>query len=324
MTLDRRDILGLGLAAGALTITTPLSAARGARSPIQRIGLWPQGTPEASPLGLVEALTERSSNPAVRDRALTGVTAPWLEHFRPAQPNGAAIITIPGGGYRHMAWDKEALDIAGWFAARGVAGFALAYRLPQEGWQRGLDTPLADAQRAVRLVRSRAREWGIDPTRIAVVGFSAGGHLAANLAAQHDRQVYPVRDAVDGLSAWPDLAAPIYPAVMLEQLSAVLPPGQSLFGKTTSADDLMRHSPHLLARADAPPHFLLHAEDDPLVAPEHSLALRAALKAKGVTVETHLHAKGGHGFGLRHTAGTSLGDWPQRLLAFGRTTGWIK
>jgi acetyl esterase/lipase len=322
--LDRRDILGLGLAAGALTITTPLSAARGARSPFRRIALWPQSTPEASPTGLMETLTERSKEPAVRDRALTGVIAPWLDHARPIRPNGAAIIVIPGGGYRHMAWDKEALDVAAWFAVRGVAGFALAYRLPQEGWQRGLDTPLADAQRAVRVVRSRAREWGIDPTRIAVVGFSAGGHLAANLAAQHDRQIYPGRDVVDSLSARPDLAAPIYPAVLLEQLAASLPPGQSLFGKTTSASDLVRHSPHLLARADAPPHFLLHAEDDPLVSPEHSLALRSALKAKGVSVETHLHAKGGHGFGLRHTAGTSLGDWPQRLLAFGRTTGWIK
>lgn len=322
--MDRRDILALGLAAGALTTTTPLRAARAARLPSRRIALWPQGTPEASPAGLVETLTERSKDPSACDRALTGVTAPWLDHARPIQPNGAAIIVIPGGGYRHIAWDKEALDVAAWFAARGVAGFALAYRLPQEGWQRGLDTPLADAQRALRLVRSRAREWGLDPARIAVVGFSAGGHLAANLAAQHDRQVYPARDAVDGLSARPDLAAPIYPAVLLEQLAATMPPGQSLFGKTTSAGDLVRHSPHLLARADAPPHFLLHAEDDPLVSPEHSLALRAALKAKGVTVETHLHAKGGHGFGLRHTAGTSLGDWPQRLLAFGRTTGWIK
>lgn len=324
MTLDRRDLLGLGLATGALAASALPVAAGAPRPRFQRLPLWPQGTPEVAPAGLVETLTERSKDPVVRDRALTGVTVPWLDQVRPQRPNGAAIIAIPGGGYRHMAWDKEALDIAAWFAERGVAGFALAYRLPHEGWAGGLDTPLADAQRAVRLVRSRAREWGIDPARIAVVGFSAGGHLTANLAAQHDRPVYPARDAVDSLSARPDLAAPIYPAVLLEQLAAAMSPDQPLFGPATTAADLVRHSPHLLARADAPPHFLLHAEDDPLVGPEHSLALRAVLRAKGVAVETHLHPTGGHGFGIRHVAGTTLGDWPQRLLAFGRITGWIR
>lgn len=321
---DRRDLLGLGLAAGALAASAPLNAARGSKPKFSRFALWPQGTPEAVPAKLAEALTERSKDPAVQDRALTGVTAPWLDHIRPAQFDGAAIVVIPGGGYHHMAWDKEALDVAAWFAAQGVAGFALAYRLPHEGWAGGLDTPLADAQRAVRLVRSRAREWEIDPARIAVVGFSAGGHLTANLAAQHDRPIYPPRDAIDAMSARPDLAAPIYPAVLLEQLAAAMPPGQPLFGKAMTAEELARHSPHFHVRADTPPHFLLHADDDPLVSPEHSLALRQGLRAKGVSVETHLHARGGHGFGLRHTAGTTLGDWPQRLLAFGRTTGWIR
>lgn len=323
--MDRRDLLGLGLAAGVLAKDVPLLAASlAARPESQRIALWPDGTPEATPPGLRETFTERPGTSAIRDRALTGVVAPWLEHIRPARPNGAAIIAIPGGGYRHMAWDKEALDIAGWFAARGVAGFALAYRLPHEGWARGLDTPLADAQRAVRLVRSRAGEWGVDPDRIAVVGFSAGGHLAANLAAQHDRAVYPARDAIDTISARPDLVAPVYPAIVLEQLASAMPAGQSLFGPATTAADLIQHSPHLQARADAPPHFLLHAEDDSLVGPEHSLALRSALRGRGGLVETHLHPSGGHGFGLRHLAGTTLEDWPQRLLAFGRTTGWIR
>lgn len=324
MTLDRRDLLGLGLAAGAVTAAAPFAAASAPGGVPRRIALWPKGPPEAVPPNLGETLTERSKVPGIKDRALTRVSAPWLDSFRAKRPNGAAIIAIPGGGYRHMAWDKEALDIAAWFAARGVAGFALAYRLPHDGWNGGLDSALADAQRAVRLLRSRATEFGIDPARIAVVGFSAGGHLAANLAAGFDRETYPVQDEADRLSARPDLAAPIYPAVMLDQLASALPAGQSLFGKAMSAGELARHSPHLQARADAPPHFLLHAEDDPLVGPDHSLALRAALKAKNVPVETHLHTRGGHGFGLRHVAGTTLADWPERLLAFGRITGWIK
>ncbi len=322
MTLGRRDLLGLGLAAGVLAASGPALAAHG-RTAQQRIPLWPRGAPEPAPAGLSETLTERSSDPAVRDRALKGVVEPRLELFRPRRANGAAIIAVPGGGYRHMAWDKEGLEIAQWFAGRGIAGFALAYRLPHDGWAGGADTPLADAQRAVRLVRANAAAWGIEPARIAVVGFSAGGHLVANLAAQFDHPVYPAQDVADRQSARPDLVAPIYPAIMIDRLWGALPPGESLFGKAMDAASAARHSPHLNVRDTAPPHFLVHAEDDPLVGPEHSLALRAALKARRIATETHLYANGGHGFGIRHARGLPLADWPERLLAFGRSTGWI-
>ena len=318
--LRRRDMLAIG-ATGALASTVPVSARKQAVP--ERLALWPKGPPEAVPSGLKEVFFERSSNPAIIDRSLKGVSASWIEMFRPAKSNGAAIISLPGGGYRHMAWDKEGLDIARWFAARGVAGFALAYRLPHDGWNGGPMTPLADAQRAVRLVRSKAREWGIDPNRIAVTGFSAGGHLCANLAAQFGLKVYEPQDAADAHSAQPDLAAPIYPAIMIDKLSGALPAGQGLFGKELTADQLALHSPHLNVRDDAPPHFLLHAEDDPLVSADHTLALRAALLAKKIPVETHLHAKGGHGFGIRNTKGLPLEGWPERLMAFGKSTGWI-
>jgi acetyl esterase/lipase len=318
---ERRELLSIG-AMGALVAATPVVARSGTTS--ERIALWPKGPPETVPEGLVESFAERSTSPSMKDRALKGVTAPWIEMVRPAKPNGAAIISIPGGGYRHMAWDKEGLDIAHWFAARGVAGFALAYRLPNDGWSGGPLTPLADAQRAVRLVRVRAAEWGIDPNRIAVTGFSAGGHLCANLAAQHALKAYAPQDGADALSARPDLAAPIYPAILIEQLSSALPAGQGLFGKSVDSETNALHSPHLHVTETSPPHFLLHAEDDPLVGPEHSLALRAALRTKNVPVETHLYAKGGHGFGIRNTKGLPLDGWPEHLLAFGRTTGWIK
>lgn len=319
--LDRRDLIRLSVAAGAMT-ALPQRASADTSKP-QRIMLWPK-LPEPAPAGLTQSFLERSQNSAVSDRALTGVIAPWLDYFPARQGNGAAIIAIPGGGYRHMAWDKEALDIAAWFAARGVAGFALAYRLPHDGWGDGLDTPLADAQRAVRLVRSRAAELGLDPQRIAVVGFSAGGHLTANLAAQFARNTYAAQDQVDRFSARPDLAAPIYPATMLKELAALAPADQPLFGRAMDGAELARHSPHLQIPADAPPHFLVHAEDDPLVGPDHTLVLRAALKERRVAVETHLFARGGHGFGIRNTAGLPVADWPDRLIAFGRTTGWIR
>ena len=147
--------------------------------------------------------------------------------------------------------------------------------------------------------------------------------MCANLAAQFGLQAYEPQNDIDQLSARPDLAAPIYPAIMIDELSAALPAGQSLFGKELSAEQLALHSPHLNVHDDSPPHFLLHAEDDPLVGPEHSLALRTALLAKKIPVETHLHAKGGHGFGIRNTKGLSLERWPEQLLAFGKSTGWI-
>jgi len=321
MTLGRRQFVGIGAAMGALASAPGMAA--GLKPASTRIPLWIEGAPEPAPAGLRERFEDRAKPGATPDRALTGVSTPWLEHFAPKRPTGAALIAIPGGGYHHMAWDKEGLDIARLFAARGIASFALAYRLTQEGWPDGLDAPLADAQRAVRLIRSRAAEFDIDPARIAVVGFSAGGHLTANLAAQFDRVTYAPRDAADRLSARPDLAAPIYPAVMLERLAGAMPAGQPLFGVPMSAETLALHSPDRQARSDAPPHFLVHAEDDPLVGAEHSLALRSALFARKVPVETHLFARGGHGFGVRNTAGLPVADWPQRLLAYGRTTGWI-
>lgn len=318
--LQRRDILAIG-ATGMLAAAVPVSARKPAAP--QRIMLWPNGAPEPVPSGLKETFTERSAKAAITDRSLKGVTAPWLEMVRPAKPNGAAIISLPGGGYRHMAWDKEGLDIARWFAARGVTGFSLAYRLPHDGWGGGPMTPLADAQRAIRLVRSRAKEWGIDPNRIAVTGFSAGGHLCANLAAQFGLKAYEPQDEIDRLSARADLAAPIYPAIMVDKLGAALPAGEGLFGKPLSATQLALHSPHLNVRDGAPPHFLLHAEDDPLVSPDHVLALRTALLAKKIPVETHLYAKGGHGFGIRNAKGLPVEAWPERLMAFGKSTGWI-
>jgi acetyl esterase/lipase len=321
MSVDRRALLLGGATATLLASSTSVAARRKAIAPI--IPLWPDGLPEAIPAGLQESAKDRSSNPAIKDRVIKGIIAPRLEMVQPKRANGASIIIMPGGGYRYLAWDKEGPDLANWFAARGVTAFSLAYRLPQDGWEGGPDTPLADAQRAVRMVRSRSNEWGLDPLRIAVMGFSAGGHLCANVAAQFERRMHPARDAVDALSARPDFAAPIYPGVLMDQAAPNTQPGVGLFGKALSLETLRLHSPHLNVPANAPPHIMIHAEDDPLVGPEHSLALRAALRAQKIPVETHLFAKGGHGFAMRNTIGLPLEGWPERVMAFGRSTGWI-
>ena len=290
----------------------------------ERITLWPKGAPDAVPAGLTQAFLERSPAPAtIKDRALKGVTTPFIDAYRPPQSNGAALLIMPGGGYHRIVWDKEGIDIAAWFMSRGVTCFILGYRLPPEGWASGPDAPLADAQRAMRLIRRDAKKWGIDPARIAAMGFSAGGHLCANLAAQFDRRATPVVDAADALSARPCLAVPVYPAVEVTKLSTGLPKGETLFGKGISMETMLLHSPNLHVPPNAPPHVIVQAEDDPTVSPQHTLALRGALKERNIPVETHFFEKGGHGFGLRFTTDLPVADWPQRVLAFGQNHGWI-
>jgi acetyl esterase/lipase len=283
-----------------------------------RVEIWTSGLPEKVPDGLMEACIDRADDLGQPDRNMTGITAPFLEVVRPKKANGSALLIMPGGGYRRLAWDKEGLEIAAWFAARGVTSFVLAYRLPRDGWPSGLAAPLADAQRAIRLIRSQAQIWGIDPLRIAALGFSAGAHLCANLATQFAKPTCSPRDAIDAVSARPDLAATIYPVVDLQRYAA------SLFGSTLPPPAMLAdHSPHCNVPSDAPPHFIVHAEDDQYVAPEDSLALRAALVAQQVTVETHLFSAGNHSFGLFRTPGLPVAVWPDSLLTFGRLIGWI-
>lgn len=288
---------------------------------VERLRLWPEGLPETAPLGLAPRYEDRAEPGAPADRALTGVTDPFIDLYRPNRPNGAAVLLAPGGGYRRMAIDKEGYDLARWFAARGVTAAVLAYRLPTEGWGQGGDTPLADAQRAIRLLRAKAADLGLKPNQIAAMGFSAGGHLVANLGTQFARAAAPAKTPLDAISARPDVVAALYPAIALDRLAAGFPAGETIFGKGTAAS-VLPHVPSRNVPADPPPFFLLHAEDDPLVDPSHSLEMRAALRAKGGRVETHLFAQGGHGFGLRHAKGLPLETWPDLFLQFTRSLGW--
>lgn len=316
MQPTRRALMaGLATAAAA----GPGWAQPAALAGFERHWLWPDAA-LSPPMGLAFTSLDRHRPGQPLDRAWRGVVRPFLDILRPARPNGAAILLMPGGAYRHLAIDKEGHEPARWFAARGITAAVLVYRLPTEGWAGGGDVPLADAQRAVRMLRSGAVAGGIDPGRIAVLGFSAGGHLAANLAARSDRLLAPATAPDQMISARPDLVGAIYPATLLDQLGSALPPGETLFGP---GGDVAPHLPHRHVPANPPPHFLLHAEDDPLVGPDHSLALRAALRARGGIVSTHLYPAGGHGFGLRLPAGNPLATWPEQFLGFGRSTGWF-
>ena len=191
--------------------------------------------------------------------------------------------------------------------------FVLFYRLPGDGWAAGPDVALADAQRAMRLIRHRANSFGIDPARLCAMGFSAGGHVCTDLLTRFAFPAYAPVDAADRLSARPDAAAPIYPVISMSRRSPMrLAPQRSgeraiiSRGRTRSTS----------SAADAPPCFLLHAEDDGSVPAGNTLLLREALRARNIAVETHLFPDGGHGFGLRLARGRSVEHWPGLFIAW--------
>ncbi|WP_137751355.1 alpha/beta hydrolase [Sphingopyxis sp. L1A2A] len=313
MAVGRRDLLAASLALPFASTAVQAAWTRPAGlAPDASIPLWPAGrlTP---PPGLVEQVVQRSDDPNASDRMLQGIARPRLDIFRPAKPNGAAVILAPGGGYRYVVIDKEGYELARWLRDRGVTVYVLFYRLPGDGWTNRADVPLADAQRAVRLVRSRAKFDGIDPARVTFGGFSAGGQVATSLLTRFDAGVYAPVDAADALSARPDALAAIYPVVSMDPAIAHAVSREKLIGANPDAAREKLYSPELNARADQPPLWLLHAEDDSVVKIANSVRLREATRAVGAPCEAHFFERGEHGFGLMKTAGLPVAIWPELL-----------
>jgi acetyl esterase/lipase len=327
--IDRRTALlgtlALGVAVRAAGQTrppaTPQSRHMSAREPAETIDLWPAGAPGAPARPPVETVHERSEDRAYNDRYVYGISRPRMAVFRPERPNGSAVLITPGGGYRWVVVDKEGYEMARWLAARGITAFVLFYRLPHEGWAAGPNVALSDAQRAMRLIRHRAGAYAVDPKRVCAMGFSAGGHVCADLLTRFAALTYDPVDTADRLSARPDAAAPIYPVMSMTSPVAHAGSRKNLVGENASPERERAHSPHLNVPADAPPCFLLHAEDDSSVVVENTLLMRAALRAKGVSVETHLFPDGGHGFGLRLARGKTVEGWQELFFAWGRKQG---
>ncbi|WP_347302832.1 alpha/beta hydrolase [Croceibacterium sp. TMG7-5b_MA50] len=328
---DRRSLLAASLALSAGAIVTHSAAGAQATAPgsdlpvptpdpAEVIELWPGGVPGAPDPLPAEKITQRSTDPALSDRYVERTATPRMVVFRPQQPNGAAVLLTPGGGYSRVVIDKEGYELARWMNARGFTAFVLFYRLPGDGWQNRADAPLADAQRAIRLIRHRAAEYGVDPERVGAMGFSAGGHLCADLSTRFAHPAYQPIDAADRLSARPSAAAPIYPVISMDPAIAHAGSRDLLLGPNPSPELEAAHSPDRVVLADAPPFFLLHAEDDNVVPVANTLRLREALKTAGVRVETHLFEVGGHGFGLRGTTGKPVEIWPELWRAWARTT----
>ena len=304
-----------------LLTATGLAAATPALASAPRvIPIWPDGPPGGEGVSVIEEVVERNPPPnPLRDRYVKHVRVPTLTVFEPARPNGASLLMTPGGGYKWVVMDKEGYECAGRFAAAGVTVYVASYRLPADGWAAGPAAPLQDAQRALRVVRSMAR----DPKRVGVMGFSAGGHVAGCLSLMWDRPVYAPADAVDGLSARPDLSLLMYPVATMHAAFAHAGSREQLLGARPTPDQERRWSLEDNARPDAAPTFLLHAGDDASVPVENSLRLYDALRAAKVATEMHLFEEGGHGFGLRFTTGKPVAVWPELVLGWWKRKGFV-
>ncbi|MBW8815999.1 MAG: alpha/beta hydrolase [Caulobacterales bacterium] len=318
---DRRTLMGLA----ALASAAPLAAAADSPlepDPAETVPLWPGPPPGARAQLPQEQIVDRIKTSGFQDRFVTGIGHPLLTVIRPARPNGAALIVAPGGGYVRVVIDKEGFEVGHRMAAAGITVFVLRYRLPGEGWDKAADVPLQDAQRAVRLVRAGAKGFGIDPARVAFMGFSAGGHVAASIATRFAEAVYAPVDAADALSARPDLSCPMYPVVTMDPAFAHAGSRETLLGPHPTAEVEARYSPERRVTAQTPPTFLVHAWDDATVPVENSLRYLEALRAQKIPAEAHLFAEGGHGFGIRGAQGKPAAAWLDLFLAWARRQGF--
>lgn len=325
--MDRRSVIGLsalGMAAFPLRVSAddivqPSPSA-------ETIPLWPSVPPGGENVEIKPTTVERSTTPSeFRDRLLAGIATPLLAIFRPREPDGSAMLIAPGGGYSFEDFDREGVEPALRLNQAGVTAFVLVYRLPGEGWQNRGEVPLQDAQRALRIIRSRGpRDYGIDPARIGVVGFSAGGHLAASLATRFAASVYTPIDAIDGIDARPDFAALLYPVITMLPPFAHEASCEKLLGRDASTALRAAYSPDRYVSAQTPPCFLCAAADDTDVPIDNSLEMFAALRRTNVPAEMHLFERGGHGFALRGAAGLPASAWPDLLLRWGASHGYFR
>ena len=243
------------------------------------------------------------------------VQEPTIEVYLPSAKNatGKAMLIFPGGGYGILAYDWEGTDIAKFLNAKGIAGIVVKYRLPSSVSQKEKhNVPLIDAQRAMRLVRSKAVDFKIDPNKIGIIGFSAGGHLASTLGTHFNEKVYEPVDKADGQSARPDFMALGYPVITFDTKTHV-GSKTNLIGENPSPEMIAHFSNELQVTADTPPTFLVHATDDGGVPVENSLMFFQALKDNGVSATMHIYPKGGHGFSLA-VKDPHLRGWTERMF----------
>jgi len=323
MSLSRRDLVKsplvlAGASAIAFGVAAELRAQPGSKGAQETIDLWPRPPAGATNPGMPEIDEQTSTDPAYSSRRMRGISRPRMIVFPTDRPNGSAMLIIPGGGFAWNYFEHEGRYVADVLNRAGITCFVLFYRLAQDGWRDPASVGPADAQRAMRVIRANAARFRLDPARVGVLGFSAGGFLTTSLATRHSAPFYAPVDATDQLSARPLLAAPIYPVQSVDPAYAYGGAAPSLFGGPPTAAQIREWSPDLNVTPAAAPTFLLHAEDDTTVPVANSVRLREAMVAAKIPVETHLLAHGGHGFGVRAQPGSPDGPWLPLFLNFAR------
>jgi acetyl esterase/lipase len=275
------------------------------------IPLWPEGVPDRrADTQPGKSENERTSN--VHEPTLTLFTAP------PSTACGTAVIVCPGGGYVRLSWEKEGVAVARWLNSIGVTAFVLKYRMVEYGQP----APLRDALRAIRTVRSRAAEFGVQPDRIGILGSSAGGHLASCAATLFDRPEGRTGAAIDTVSARPDFAVLMYPVITMHPPFAHAGSRRSLLGENPAPELIELYSTDLQVTNQTPPTFLFHTSEDASVPAENSLRFYQALRRANIPAEMHIYEKGGHGVGLLPGNGPTA-TWPKRCEDWLRLHGWL-
>ncbi|MDT0686453.1 alpha/beta hydrolase [Autumnicola psychrophila] len=248
------------------------------------------------------------------------VSNPTLSVFYPKERNGTAVLIFPGGGYGHLAVQAEGSKVAHWFNKIGITAFVLKYRLPSDEIMKEKSlAPLTDARQAIKKVRQNAEKYKIDPQKIGVIGFSAGGHLAASLSTRFAEDLY---SEIAEVSARPNFSILIYPVISMLDAYTHFGSRENLLGTAPSEDVIQQFSNENLVTEQTPPTFLVHATDDQAVPVENSLVYYSALKERNVPVELHIYEKGGHGFGLGHDGTQQY--WPATLEKWLQQHSYLK
>jgi len=275
------------------------------------IPLWPENEiPNFIDTGEAEAA---DTTDIIRIRH---VQIPDISIYLPSRRNatGKAVLVIPGGGYRVLAYDSGGTEIAKWLNSKGIAAFVLKYRLPHTSNNIiGHKSPLLDAQRAMRLIRHHADRWEIDPQQIGVIGFSAGGHLASTLATQFDYGDEGNHDPVERHSSRPDFSALIYPVITSDTTFSHRGSFRALLSENPTDELLLKYSTEKQVKEDTPPTILIHSADDTSVPVQNSIAYFQALMEKDIPAELHIYPYGGHGFSLAIGRG-HLQTWTDRVI----------
>ncbi len=299
--IDRRRLIRSGAALAVLTGLVPL-ASLAAAGP-EEIQLWPGTPPGNGKVTGPEVLGDKGGAYG----AVWNIARPRMRVYRPATPNGAAVLVAGGGGYFRIQLWKESTPAAEWLQAQGFTVFELLYRLPNDGWDS--PAPFMDAQRAMKIIRTRAGEFGVDPQRIGIMGFSAGGHLAGFTAYQPARALYAGADRYEAVSARPDFAVLLFPVVTLRKPYDTTRTRREIIGEKPGSKAEAEWSLDTHVRKDSPPTIIFASADDPTTPPGHGILLFETLIAAGASAELHMFRDGGHGWGLGKP-GQVISQWP--------------